>query len=553
MPIGNGDVAAGVWVDQDTGDLRMHVSKSDVFDENSQPVKVGVLRLTFDPPLWQQAPPPAPLPPGTTCSPTANYTASASGQSVIGDQSSQFSPSASFKCSSAAKCVAESAALCCSIPACRAFSLNGAWGGGVVPELFTDTKTNVGGAPGSGWTTWTSNAPPGPPPATGFQQTLDLTTSTVTVKTKHVTVSIAVELNAPMRDGVAHRDAGILHIVANSTLNAAPFSVKASLEPYREEGKKTALGRGFCYPRFEHADTIVPDAAAVTWYHWNHLNTTYYNDTLLNQGVDPATPGLADMFTHLAWGGSLSGDAGFNKPSPGPTGLAVATKTPTTTAALKLKLLTLKVDDPAIWIAEIAKVTTAPPGTPSPPGETETQTTWEEINDRSYIQLTGRDAESAASAKQITDHVNWDRYLALVQGRVAFGPIKFNGQAFNCNNTGKGWDTRDWGADYWWQNERQPYYNAVAQGDLDTMRAFLDFYLRMLPYVTATLRVWTAGFSATAWCFDNQVKSYSILVVRHAVCNTPPPRGQLFSAAYAETPPAPSFFNIYLYCPVPRQ
>jgi len=81
--------------------------------------------------------------------------------------------------------------------------------------------------------------------------------------------------------------------------------------------------------------------------------------------------------------------------------------------------------------------------------------------------------------------VNWDRYLALIQGRVAFAAIKFNGQAFNCNNTGKGWDARSWGAGYWWQNTRQPYYNALAQGDVDTMRAFLDFYLRMLPYVQA--------------------------------------------------------------------
>lgn len=34
-----------------------------------------------------------------------------------------------------------------------------------------------------------------------------------------------------------------------------------------------------------------------------------------------------------------------------------------------------------------------------------------------------------------------------------------------------------------WQNERQPHYNTLAAGDVDTMRSFLDFYLRMLPYV----------------------------------------------------------------------
>lgn len=46
--------------------------------------------------------------------------------------------------------------------------------------------------------------------------------------------------------------------------------------------------------------------------------------------------------------------------------------------------------------------------------------------------------------RQVLDHCHWDRYLTLVQARTAFAPIKFNGQAFTSNNTGKGWDYRDW-------------------------------------------------------------------------------------------------------------
>ena len=53
--------------------------------------------------------------------------------------------------------------------------------------------------------------------------------------------------------------------------------------------------------------------------------------------------------------------------------------------------------------------------------------------------------------KQITNHVAYDRYLSLIQGRAAFGIIKFNGQMFTANLTNKGWDTRSWGAGYWWQ------------------------------------------------------------------------------------------------------
>ena len=218
-------------------------------------------------------------------------------------------------------------------------------------------------------------------------------------------------------------------------------------------------------------------------YHHNHLNTTYYNDTLIGQGVDPATPGLTDIFTDLAWGGVLSG-AAF-KATQGGNNLAI-TATNVKSADLELKLLTLKVASPEDWLAAVATVE---------PAKVRGATTWSKLNERSYVRLTGTDATSNASAKAITDHVNWDRYLALIQGRVAFAPIKFNGQMFNCNNTGKGWDARDWGADYWWQNERQPYYNALAQGDIDTMRSFLDFYSRMLPYVEARTK---AQFSKTS-------------------------------------------------------
>ena len=35
--------------------------------------------------------------------------------------------------------------------------------------------------------------------------------------------------------------------------------------------------------------------------------------------------------------------------------------------------------------------------------------------------LTRSDQQWEEQAKQITDHVNWDRYLSLIQGRTAYG------------------------------------------------------------------------------------------------------------------------------------
>lgn len=54
MPLGNGDVSASIWVERDTGDMLLYLAKSDAFDINALPIKVGRLRLAFMPPLWRK-------------------------------------------------------------------------------------------------------------------------------------------------------------------------------------------------------------------------------------------------------------------------------------------------------------------------------------------------------------------------------------------------------------------------------------------------------------------------------------------------------------------
>ncbi len=304
MPIGNGDATSSVWVDESTGDLRLLVSKSDVFDENSQPVKTGVLRLSFDPPLWKAA---APAPPvKTECKPAyKGDTLSAFRQkggagktSTICDQGALIKgveePHMPCNSSDITVCARQAAQVCCATAGCVSFSINPAAGYGTThaAEFCSTTRTNVGGTPGPDWTTWSMIGapvtPPAPAPAPGpvecaagapFCQTLHVSNSTVTIKTKDLDVSVFYDLNAPMRDGVPHRDSGILHVTAKSTSStttetAGVFGLTVTLEPYRVAGKTTTLGRGFCFPRFEQADTIVQDTKdAITWYHWNHINT----------------------------------------------------------------------------------------------------------------------------------------------------------------------------------------------------------------------------------------------------------------------------------------
>jgi hypothetical protein len=81
------------------------------------------------------------------------------------------------------------------------------------------------------------------------------------------------------------------------------------------------------------------------------------NETMKNQGVDPAEhPHLKDIFTHLAFGGSIKAD--------GLTGGGLALSGSSLKKVdVQVTLLTLPdADSPTAWTTEVAKIRPAPPG-----------------------------------------------------------------------------------------------------------------------------------------------------------------------------------------------
>ena len=48
MPLGNGDIALNAWMTKD-GDLQFYISKTDAWDDNARLLKVGKVRLHFEP------------------------------------------------------------------------------------------------------------------------------------------------------------------------------------------------------------------------------------------------------------------------------------------------------------------------------------------------------------------------------------------------------------------------------------------------------------------------------------------------------------------------
>src|SRR5579863_4679521 len=49
MPIGNGDITANVWVENNGGDLVMYLGKSDAWSEGTRLLKIGRMRFRFSP------------------------------------------------------------------------------------------------------------------------------------------------------------------------------------------------------------------------------------------------------------------------------------------------------------------------------------------------------------------------------------------------------------------------------------------------------------------------------------------------------------------------
>jgi hypothetical protein len=70
------------------------------------------------------------------------------------------------------------------------------------------------------------------------------------------------------------------------------------------------------------------------------------------------------------------------------------------------------------------------------------------------------------------------RFITACGGRGRY-PIKFNGSIFTVPYKGGAGDAdyRRWGAGYWWQNTRLPYYAMCAAGDYEMMEPLFRMYV----------------------------------------------------------------------------
>jgi hypothetical protein len=500
LPLGNGDVAANVWVDDATGDLLAYIAKSDAFDQNSQPVKVARLRYTFDPPLWTKTDDDAAAAPSAAAAAhraSGGYKLYASTivSQANGDRIADPSAAGSLEwpASSWAACPAEGAAACDAAAACVAYSCTVE---GHATPMFQMARVGLDKAVThkADWDLYVHSGPtppptpPAPTPPPAFFQTLNLTAGAFDVATLDsggYRVRVLVDAHSPT-------------LRVSATNAGRSFSVTASLDVYRAKLQKTKLGRGFCSPRYDVPDTVLPPpsaasaaasgGASVTWFHRNDyalvndtLASSYFGETMAAQGVAPGV--MADPFVNLTFGGRLSFVGGAGAAQTSDRTLAVAGAAAGTTVVAEATVLTAQTATVAGWLGKL-EAAVAREAERTDDKEAAHEAWWEAFWGRSHISLPGRGASASDEQRLVEQHYVWARYLDACDGRSASGIIKFNGQAFVVDE-GKGPDYRDWGACYWFQNERQPYYNTLAAGDLDIQRPLYAFYLRSLDAIVA--------------------------------------------------------------------
>ena len=110
---------------------------------------------------------------------------------------------------------------------------------------------------------------------------------------------------------------------------------------------------------------------------------------------------------------------------------------------------------------------------------------WKKFWDRSYIVVSSQ--KEPDKIYNVTRGYQLQRYINACSGRGGV-PVKFNGSIFTVDvlrpirgYVGLDADFRDWGACYWWQNTRLPYWTMLYSGDFELMKPLFRMYMDALP------------------------------------------------------------------------
>lgn len=310
-----------------------------------------------------------------------------------------------------------------------------------------------------------------------FSQTLRLSKSEMLVRMQGATVTLWVDAFEP-----------VVHVAVKS-----PRAVTATVSyenwryqdrPYRKlEGRQASHKWRKPAGLTTTADTIVPDAQGVTFYHHNPAETVF-DRTVEVESMTAVKAELWNPLAHRISGGRLWSKSlryvGIEEGTYASTDFRAwkfRTPRPMKNFSFAIALHTMQSETAEPWLAELnARVAAADKDAKS--AKTRTEQWWSAFWQRSWIEAEGGAAEVARNYTLF-------RYM-LGCNREGSDPTKFNGGLFTFDpeyvvaEQRFTPDYRNWGGGTMTaQNQRLVYWPMLRAGDFDLMPVEFDFYERM--------------------------------------------------------------------------
>ncbi len=357
---------------------------------------------------------------------------------------------------------------------------------------------------------------PNPFSGTDFSQQLHLPDGSVIIKGKNGNLSTQVKLWVDVYRPV-------IHVEINSS---KPIKTEADYESWRYRDR-TANGTENNQDSRKWAkdgvvktlkDNISFKNNTVQFYHQNQ-DSTVFNATVHEQGMDAVKSEMFNPLTHLVFGGMMKADgmqaSGTYEGKYQNTdfeGWRLQSTKATTKQNIEVYLNTSHVNSTLLWEQKLDSVVREAASNKKTALQN-TQNWWKQYWERSYIFINPDNTDPQSPEWQAGRNYQLFRYML---GCNAFGeyPTKFNGGLFtydpvNVDTTYKFTpDFRNWGGGLMTaQNQRLVYWPMLKSGDIDMMKPQFDFYLRSLHNAELRSKVYWGHDGA---CFTEQIENFGL-------------------------------------------
>ena len=308
-----------------------------------------------------------------------------------------------------------------------------------------------------------------------FSQTLDIQTGSIIInatnaKKQSISIAIFADANNPAITITGKAS-------TNVTLTIKNLMWRNKMDTLQGGEKRSAYGMmGAPFPLLRERDTILENSNRLIWVHQN--KSSIWQSTLDNQNLSKFNEIGKDPLLYQNFGAVVSANEIVSSKSNNEFEINITVLKKQTANIFEWKQAALALhkktsDRPATQRFNVHK------------------NWWSKFWNAHYMIVTPGDTtlQTKKETFAITQGYQLQRYMNACAGRGGL-PIKFNGSIFTVdvdesmgkrNLTGYDADFRDWGANYWFQNTRLPYYSMLYSGDFELIKPLFKMYTDALP------------------------------------------------------------------------